>query len=290
MLLNYWPILIVDDDPDILQITKMSLKKYSYLGIPGKVFTYNNKADAIDFMKNQTMQYGSNVSVAIIDVVMETDEAGLELCNLIRGDMNNSFTQLYIRTGQAAKYTEKDILERFEVDGYLNKAEVTQERILKTVMDGNLEWVIRTTAHGHYTILALMIEAAGSRKTLREFLSIVLRNCNRDMHGNITKNSHTNWALLHQDEMFGGGVFEEDPGLIRKVYEQLSPQKPILERDTGARVVKDGEYYLFHLPADENYDEYSWVTKTKVEAVPELLRILSGAMVSYRNLWKRTPE
>ena len=38
-------------------------------------------------------QIGAKLNVAFIDVVMETDTAGLELCDYIRNTLGNKFTQ-----------------------------------------------------------------------------------------------------------------------------------------------------------------------------------------------------
>jgi len=45
----------------------------------------------------------------LIDVVMETDTAGLELCQYIREKMKNQLTRIYIRTGQPGIAPERTV-------------------------------------------------------------------------------------------------------------------------------------------------------------------------------------
>src|SRR5258708_14934217 len=102
MFVKEWEILVVDDDEDVLQITALALRDVRVNGAPLKIHTARSKAEALELLNTQLLTKGgfSNIHVALIDVVMETATAGLELCEPIRAADMNYNTQIYLRTGQ----------------------------------------------------------------------------------------------------------------------------------------------------------------------------------------------
>ena len=64
-----------------------------------------------------TGNYGANFVLALIDVVMESDQAGLELIQYIRNVLRNDAIRLYIRTGQPGKAPYREVLNRLDIDG-----------------------------------------------------------------------------------------------------------------------------------------------------------------------------
>src|SRR5579864_4630059 len=103
MFANAINVLVVDDDPDVLTVSKMVMRNFKVLGVPITVHTATSKADAIAQLRTRLLSplTGQSLTgVMIIDVVMETDQAGLELCQYIREEMDNKQSQIYIRTGQ----------------------------------------------------------------------------------------------------------------------------------------------------------------------------------------------
>src|SRR4051812_17272987 len=98
MYRKFWDVLLVDDEPDVLAISKLAMKNIVVYNAPLKIHTCGSKAEAIKFLKSSATL--PDLSVAIIDVVMETDQAGLDLCAYIREELKNNITQLIVRTGQ----------------------------------------------------------------------------------------------------------------------------------------------------------------------------------------------
>ena len=86
-----WPILLVDDEPDVLQLSRLVMQDFTVYGLPVELHTAASKAEAIELMETELIPLlptvpAPRVAVAFIDVVMETDTAGLELCELHPGD------------------------------------------------------------------------------------------------------------------------------------------------------------------------------------------------------------
>ena len=114
MFQTEWPVLLVDDDPDVLAVSKLAMKSFEIDGVPIKLFTATSKDEAVKLLSgplgSTALPY---VSVAFIDVVMETDHAGLELCRYIRETQMNRMTTIYVRTGQPGLARERDVIDRY---------------------------------------------------------------------------------------------------------------------------------------------------------------------------------
>jgi CheY-like chemotaxis protein len=150
-----WRVLVVDDDPDVLRITELALRRVEVEGVPVKIITAASKAGAIAALEQHFAEPGGLglLTVALIDVVMETDTAGLELCDYIRNTMNNSVAQLYIRTGQPGIAPERQVIDRYDITGYFSKVEATEDRLYTMVKSGVRQYIL--SALSSYMVLTL---------------------------------------------------------------------------------------------------------------------------------------
>ncbi len=85
---------MVDDEPDVLSVTKLALKDVKVHGLPIKVYAAKSKAAAIELLGKPPFvivgEAHGSLAVAFIDVVMESQSAGLELCAHIRETRSGS--------------------------------------------------------------------------------------------------------------------------------------------------------------------------------------------------------
>jgi CheY-like chemotaxis protein len=125
--MNY-TVLVVDDDPDIHELTRMSLKRMEYQNTPIHLESVNSGAEAIAYM-----QAHPDTPVILLDVVMENDRSGLDVVHAIRGQQGNELVRILLRTGQPGIAPEKEVIDAYDIDGYLPKAELTQRRLYTAV-------------------------------------------------------------------------------------------------------------------------------------------------------------
>ena len=59
-----------------------------------------------------------DLAIAFIDVVMETDHAGLELVKWIREEHKNKTIRLILRTGQPGQAPEEDVIVNYDINDY----------------------------------------------------------------------------------------------------------------------------------------------------------------------------
>ncbi len=176
MFYKTWNVLLVDDEPDVLSLSKLVMKNFAVHGVPIKVNTAQSKADALAFIKSQP---GAQwwLSVAIIDVVMETDTAGLELCQYIREEMGNQITQLFIRTGQPGIAPERSVIDRYDINGYFTKEEATEDKLYSMIKTGVRQFYWTTLSLGAMAFQeAFIADAAGSREKLETDFRHLMEN------------------------------------------------------------------------------------------------------------------
>ncbi|MCG8460826.1 MAG: response regulator, partial [Holophagales bacterium] len=134
-------ILLVDDDEDVHLVTRMSLKGLRFRERRLEFLSAMSGREAIEAMRTEP-----NIAVVLLDVVMETDHAGLEACRTIRDELENPFVRILLRTGQPGAAPEKQVIQEYDIDGYLPKAELTTVRLFTAV---------RTALKTYYEIVEL---------------------------------------------------------------------------------------------------------------------------------------
>ncbi len=150
-----WQVLIVDDEPDIHAITRLALSGFEFSGRPLEILTALSGSEAREVL----MQH-PKIVVAIIDVVMETDDAGLQLVDFIRNEQNNVLTRLIIRTGQPGLAPEKDIIERYDIDDYKEKNELTETKLYTTLRLALKSYQALSSLNTHRGALTKILDAA----------------------------------------------------------------------------------------------------------------------------------
>lgn len=124
-----WHIAIVDDDEQVHQITTMVLKSFQFDGRPLAFLHAYSEAEGYELFK----KHSDTIAVCLLDVVMETDHAGLDLTRRIRIDLKNSITRIVLRTGQPGQAPEEHVISEYDINDYKEKTELTSLK-LRTLM------------------------------------------------------------------------------------------------------------------------------------------------------------
>ncbi|MCI5133262.1 MAG: DUF3369 domain-containing protein, partial [Candidatus Electrothrix sp. EH2] len=123
-----WKILVVDDEPSVHTLTRLILKRMEFAGRKVQIFSAFSAQEAKDFLHKE-----DNIAVALVDVVMESDHAGLDLVNYIREELGNRYVRLIIRTGQAGSAPEREVINHYDIDDYKDKTELTAQKMYTTI-------------------------------------------------------------------------------------------------------------------------------------------------------------
>lgn len=119
-----WKILIVDDEADVHKVTLVALKD---ILIEGRRLDYIHAYSAAE--ARIQLESHPDISVVLLDVVMETDDAGLQLVHHIRETMGNKALRIVLRTGQPGYAPELDTIRTYDINDYKTKTELTQARL-----------------------------------------------------------------------------------------------------------------------------------------------------------------
>lgn len=126
-----WKVLLVDDEPDVHEVSRLILAGLGFEGRPVELLSAGSAAQARELLA----QHG-DVALALVDVVMETDDAGIALVRHIREQLRDHDMQIVLRTGQPGMAPEHEIVPQYEVNGYFLKTEITAQRLQSIVIAG----------------------------------------------------------------------------------------------------------------------------------------------------------
>ncbi len=127
--LEKWKILIVDDEEDIHSVTRIALKGFTFRGKPVEFYDAYSAAEAEKILKEHP-----DIALILLDVVMETTNAGLDLVKVIRDKLGNKVTQIIIRTGQPGQAPERDVIVSYEINDYKTKTELTSFKLFTVAL------------------------------------------------------------------------------------------------------------------------------------------------------------
>lgn len=123
-----WDILIVDDEKDVHALTRLALSKFEFEGIPLSFSSAYSAAEA-----KERLNEIADVAVVLLDVVMETQSSGLDLVKYIRQAIKNRQVRIVLRTGQPGAAPERAVVDKFDINDYKEKSELTAGKLYTTV-------------------------------------------------------------------------------------------------------------------------------------------------------------
>lgn len=120
-----WKIAIVDDDEDVHRATEFSLLDVKILNRRLEFIHTYSKAET-----HERFVVESDIAVVLLDVVMETEHAGLDLVAFIRDELKWRDTRIILRTGQPGYAPEEDAIRDYDINDYKTKNELTRKKLL----------------------------------------------------------------------------------------------------------------------------------------------------------------
>ncbi|HAT30377.1 MAG TPA: hypothetical protein DCW29_05840 [Janthinobacterium sp.] len=122
-----WKVLLVDDEPDIHDITKLTLSRFRLEGRALSFVHAYSGAEAKEVLARE-----SDIALVFLDVVMEKEDSGLEVARWMREDLNNQFTRIVLRTGQPGQAPEERVIVNYDINDYKEKTELDRTKLFTT--------------------------------------------------------------------------------------------------------------------------------------------------------------
>jgi len=123
-----WKVLIVDDEQDIHSITKLALSGFEFNRRRLNFYHAYSGLQA-----KEILQQESELALVLLDVVMETEDAGLEVARYIRDELNNSSIRIVLRTGQPGLAPEHKVIQNYDINDYKDKTELTATKLFTLI-------------------------------------------------------------------------------------------------------------------------------------------------------------
>jgi signal transduction histidine kinase len=159
-----WKIAVIDDDHAVHEGTRFALSDYSLNGQGLEILSAYSAAEG-----RALMQDHPDIAAVLLDVIMETDIAGLELVEYIRNEIKNETVRIILRTGQPGQAPERRVIVQYDINDYKAKTELTADKLFTSLTAAlrsyqQLERMVQTRRG-----LEIIIDAAS---TLYDFKSM----------------------------------------------------------------------------------------------------------------------
>lgn len=185
-----WKVLVVDDEPAVRKMTALNLTGFEFAGRGLSIIEAGSGHEA-----KGALDAHADIAVALIDVVMESDDAGLCLVEHIRNNLGNRLMRLIIRTGQPGLAPERYVVDTYDIDDYKDKTELTVQKLYTTVRTSLKAYRDLQTIELNRTGLLRILQATPELYNVqfdrledyfRELLTQVIRTCNLEQLGMIS--------------------------------------------------------------------------------------------------------
>src|SRR6201989_2294368 len=119
-----WKIAVIDDDPAVHEGTRFALYDYSLNGQGLEILSASSATEGRELMRAHP-----NIAVILLDVVMETDDAGLGLVDYVRNELKNETVRIILRTGQPGQAPERRVIVDYDINDYKAKTDLTADKL-----------------------------------------------------------------------------------------------------------------------------------------------------------------
>lgn len=119
-----WKVAVIDDDRAVHEGTRFALSDYSLNGQTLDILSAYSAAEGRELMRAHP-----DIAAVLLDVIMETDEAGLDLVEFIRNDLRNETVRVILRTGQPGQAPERRVIVDYDINDYKAKTELTADKL-----------------------------------------------------------------------------------------------------------------------------------------------------------------
>jgi signal transduction histidine kinase/DNA-binding NarL/FixJ family response regulator len=159
-----WKVAVIDDDQAVHEGTRFALSDYSLNGQGLEILSAYSAAEGRILMRQHP-----DIAAVLLDVIMETDAAGLDLVEFIRNEIKNETVRIILRTGQPGQAPERRVIVDYDINDYKAKTELTADKLFTSLTAAlrsyqQLERMVQTRRG-----LEIIIDAAS---TLYDFKSM----------------------------------------------------------------------------------------------------------------------
>lgn len=285
-------VLIIDDEEDVHIVTKLTMKNFLFEGKAMRFFSAHSALEAKLLLKQE-----SRFALILLDVVMETENAGLDLAKFIRQELKNRFSRIILRTGQPGVAPEHSVIRNFDIDGYKNKTELRKLDLESAFYTSLRAYRDICQLQKHREILVQVIDSIANisrASDLLNFAAIVFAQIQ------LVLNISTSKMLLESSEAFAISKMEEKLNMfsagannVQVLVHNDIKDLPENERTLFEHALKvktnfhNQRYYVYFHHSERGYDTiFAFETERTLDnsEVDMIDLFLRNVLLSYENL------
>lgn len=200
-----YKVLIVDDEPDVHTVTKIALAGFLFDGCGLDLLHAYSAKEA-----EEVLRLNPDTAIILLDVVMESETAGLLLVDVIRSELGLKNTRIVLRTGQPGQAPEMEVIVKYDINDYKAKSELTSQKLFT---------LMHTCLRSYRDIVTLEQNKVGLQQVIQASKGIFDKHAlDTFISGTLSQLAY----LLHLDEAF---VMTHEIGVYKfdnqetKIYE-----------------------------------------------------------------------
>ncbi|MCQ8877710.1 DUF3369 domain-containing protein [Pseudoalteromonas shioyasakiensis] len=288
-----WKVIIVDDEPEVHAVTKLALSDFEFQDKRLEFISAYSGEEAKVMIDSHP-----DAAIVLLDVVMETDDAGLKVAQYIRETAKNNHIRIILRTGQPGQAPERQVIVNYDINDYKSKTELTAQKLFTVVMSSLRSYRDILSIEQSRQGLEKIIKASRdifSAHSLENFIEGVMQQLT-SLLGTVDKAMYaTSLVASNPDEnqkklvVFSGrGDFERSEGkAIEEVLnsEQLLACKQALQEKT---IVYKNNYLFAYCCSEYNHNSMlfiSGIPQHLTDTQRHLIEIFSqNVQLAYENV------
>lgn len=266
-----WKIIIADDENDVHEITRIVLDDFRFEDRGLSFLSAYSGEEALRLLAEHP-----DTAVILLDVVMETDDDGLEVARRVRQEQGNRFVRIILRTGQPGKAPENRVITEYDINDYKEKTELTAQKLFSAVTSALRAYrdlrIIEQNRRG----LAQIIESSANLfeiQSLRKFANGVLTqllSILRLDESSLLVHDSAYFSALNSDDfiimaatgrfeaVLGKPARENIPQVVWQLMERAAREKKSLFLDdayVGFFATQKGSRHMLYLKGCKNLTE-----------------------------------
>jgi len=255
-----WKIIIADDQEEIHSVTKLVLDEFSFENKRLKFLSAYSGEET-----KKLVRENSDVAFILLDVVMETDDAGLEVVRYIREELKNNIVQIVLNTGQPGQAPEQEVITKYDINDYKSKTEFNARKLITSVTAS-----LRAYSLSH-SLSQANIELNSYRDHLEELVqerTAELEEANQKLTLEINERTRAEKALKHSNEIQSNILAASPVGIcliVNNSIEWVNDEMVEMFGFNSDSAYKNKDSRVFY-PSDNEYQRVASVIKDNLKA------------------------
>lgn len=288
-----WKVIIVDDEPEVHAVTKLALSDFSFQDKRLEFISAYSGKEA-----EEKIVAHPDAAIVLLDVVMETDDAGLRVAQFIRETAKNNHVRIILRTGQPGQAPERQVIVNYDINDYKSKTELTAQKLFTVVMSSLRSYrdilSIEHSRQGLEKIITASRDIFSSHSMdtfihgVMQQLTSILGSVDEAMYATSLVASSPDEKQQDLIVFAGQGEFEKSEG---KPVNQVLSEKQLLackKALSNKTIVYEEDYLFAYCSSRFNHNSMLYVSgipRSLTETHKDLIEIFSqNVQIAYENV------